>query len=87
MGSMSNGDEQSSVDLTEAQVARQIRVELAARAMEQGDLADRAGMARSTLSRYLQGHRSMTMTTFFSIAAALDTKPSDLLARASKLDV
>lgn len=76
---------EASPDPSEAQIARQIRVEMARIDMEQGILADRAGMARSTLSRYLQGRRSMTMPTFFRIAEVLELPPSELLERAAKL--
>lgn len=72
-------------DPIEAQIARQIRVELAERGMEQGELADRAGLARSTMSRYLQGQRSMTVKTFANVAEALGKLPSDLLKRAANL--
>ncbi|MCB5280568.1 hypothetical protein BJQ89_00290 [Arthrobacter sp. ES1] len=47
--------------------------------MLQQDLADAMGIERATLSRYLMGHRSMTMATFFKVAVALGVAPSALL--------
>jgi transcriptional regulator with XRE-family HTH domain len=68
----------------EAQLAHQIRVELVERGMDQGELADLAGVGRPALSRYMQGHRSMRMDTFIRIAVALGINPSDLLERAAR---
>lgn len=65
----------------EAALALQIKVELTAREMDQKDLAEKAGMERVTLNRYLKGHRSMPMPVFFKIAEALGISPRALMER------
>ncbi|MDI3241648.1 MULTISPECIES: helix-turn-helix transcriptional regulator [unclassified Arthrobacter] len=66
----------------EASLSRQIRVELTERGMEQKDLADAVGIEAATLSRYLKGHRSIPLPTFFKVAESLDVAPHVLLQRA-----
>lgn len=66
----------------EAALARQIKVELAKRDMDQKDLAEAAKIERGTLNRYLKGHRSMPMPVFFRVAAALNVNPGELMERA-----
>lgn len=66
----------------EAALARQIKVELVEREMDQKDLAEAAGMDRVTLNRYLKGHRSMPMPVFFKVAEALGLTPRVLMERA-----
>jgi transcriptional regulator with XRE-family HTH domain len=66
----------------EAALALQIKIELTARDMDQKDLAEKAGMERVTLNRYLKGHRSMPMPIFFKIAEALEVTPQVLMQRA-----
>ncbi|WP_411709842.1 helix-turn-helix domain-containing protein [Arthrobacter sp. B10-11] len=65
-----------------ASLSRQIRVELTERDMDQADLAEAIGVERATLSRYMRGHRSMPMPTFFRVAEALAVSPHVLLQRA-----
>jgi transcriptional regulator with XRE-family HTH domain len=64
-------------------LAHEIRIELTRQSMHQQTLADLAGMGRATLNRYLQGHKSMTMGTFFRLAEALQVSPSVLMKRAA----
>ena len=66
----------------EAALAKQLKIEIAERDMDQKDLAEAAGIERATLNRYMRGHRSMPMPTFFKIAAALDMSPKELMERA-----
>lgn len=66
----------------EAALAKQLKIEIAERDMDQKDLAEAAGIERATLNRYMRGHRSMPMPTFFKIAAALDMTPKELMERA-----
>lgn len=65
----------------EAAFATQIKVELAERDMDQKDLAEKAGMDRVTLNRYLKGHRSIPMPVFFKLAEALGVSPQTLMQR------
>lgn len=65
----------------EAAMARQIKVELVERGMDQKDLAEAAGMERATLNRYLNGHRTMSMAVFFNVAEALGLTARALMER------
>lgn len=71
-------------DRLEAALAKQLKIELAERDWDQKDLAEAAGIERATLNRYMRGHRSMPMPTFFRIAAALELAPKELMERASR---
>lgn len=62
-------------------IARQIRVELTDRDMNQQDLANAVGVERATMSRYLNG-KPMPMPTFFRVAEALRLSPQALMQRA-----
>ncbi|HEX9227342.1 MAG TPA: helix-turn-helix transcriptional regulator [Arthrobacter sp.] len=64
-------------------LSTQIRMELVGLDMEQQELADAVPIARATLSKYLMGHRTMPMPTFFKVAEILGVKPSVLLERAA----
>lgn len=67
----------------EAALALEIRVEMTSRMVEQKELAEKAGMERATLSRYLTLKRHLPMPTFFAIAAALEVSPQVLMQRAA----
>jgi len=69
-------------DKLEVALAKQIRMELAERDMEQKDLADAVGIGRTSLNRYMQNHQSFPMPVFFRIAEALDLPPRVLMERA-----
>lgn len=63
-------------------VGRQIRAELDERGMDQKTLAEKMGIERATLNRYLMNHRSMNMTMFLRLTEALEISPADLLGKA-----
>lgn len=66
----------------ETALATQIRVELAERELDQKGLAAELGIESATLSRYMNGHRSMPMPTFFRVAEVLGLSPRVLMERA-----
>lgn len=66
----------------EAALATQIKVELVERDMDQKDLAEAVGVGRPAINRYLKGHQSMPMPTFFKVAEALGLTPQVLMQRA-----
>jgi transcriptional regulator with XRE-family HTH domain len=50
--------------------------------MSQEALADAAGMDRSHMGKLERGERNVTILNVAKIAAALDLKPSEILAQA-----
>ncbi len=66
----------------EAALATQIKVELVERDMTQAQLAESAGVGRPAMNRYLKGHQSMPMPTFFAVAKVLGLTPQVLMQRA-----
>jgi len=68
-------------DRMESALATQIKVELAERDMSQGDLAEAVGVGRPAMNRYLKGHQSMPMPTFYRVARALGISPAELMTR------
>ena len=66
----------------ELALAKQIRMELAERDLEQKDLADAVGIGRSSLNRYMQNHQSFPMPVFFKIAEVFEMSPKALMERA-----
>jgi len=66
----------------EAAIAKQIVIELVERDMDRQDLADAVNIEPATLSRYLNGKRSMPMPTFFKVADVLGISPRVLMERA-----
>lgn len=66
----------------EAAIAKQIVVELVERDLDRQDLAAAVGIEPATLSRYLNGKRSMPMPTFFAVAETLGLSPRVLMERA-----
>lgn len=69
-------------DRLEAAIRTQLRVELAARDMSQQEFAAALDMPSATLSRYMKGHRSIPMPTFFKMAEVLGVPAKDLMERA-----
>jgi transcriptional regulator with XRE-family HTH domain len=65
----------------EAAIAKQIIVELAEHDMTRRQLAEALGIEEATLSRYLNGKRSMPMTTFFKVADVFGLDQVELLRR------
>lgn len=70
------------VERLDAAVGRQIKVELAERGWDQKTLAEKMGIERATLNRYIMNHRSMNMTMFLRLTDALGIAASDLLGKA-----
>lgn len=66
----------------EAALTKQITIELVEREMDQKDLAEAVGVERATMNRYMKGHRSMPMPTFFKVAEALGLTAQELMQRA-----
>lgn len=69
-------------DRLEAALIVQLRVELAERDMSQQELAAALDMPAGTVSRYMKGHRSVPMPTFFRIAEILGVPAKVLMERA-----
>lgn len=67
-------------------VRAQIRAEIAARGLKQNDVAKRAGMHASTLSRYLSDDedRGFPFWALGAIADALDLPPHAIAMRAER---
>lgn len=70
-------------DIQSAMVV-QIKVELAERGWKQPDLAERSGIPRTTLHRYLNGERDIPLPAFAEIAGALDLSYVELAVRAQR---
>lgn len=66
----------------EAALSTQIKVELVERGMNQKDLAEAVDIGRPALNRYMNGHQSMPMPTFFKVAEVLGLSPRVLMQRA-----
>jgi len=71
---------------TEAQIVQQIRAEMARRDMDQATLADLSEMASSSMSRYLQGTRTMSVKTLGKISEVFGMKLDELFEKAMRLD-
>lgn len=69
-------------DRLEAALLVQIKVELVERDMTQQDLAQKMGIEKATLNRWLKGHTAMKMSTFYELADALGITPQELMQRA-----
>lgn len=65
-----------------AAISLQIRVELVQHDMQQRDLSEAVGVGPAAINRYLQGHRTIPMETFFAVADTFGMKPSELLGKA-----
>lgn len=70
------------VDIQAALVA-QVKAEMAVRDMKQKDMAAKAGMQSSTLSRYFSG-RDIPVPVLFAFAGALDLSFVELVQRAER---
>lgn len=57
----------------------QIRVELAERGWTQKVLAEKIGITRETLGKYMKGQRDMPMPVFYEIATAFGHSPRDFM--------
>lgn len=67
-------------------VKRKIEERLKALNMTQRELALKLGVSEVTVSRWLNGERNLTVETIDTIASALDTTASYLLANDSQTD-
>jgi transcriptional regulator with XRE-family HTH domain len=63
-------------------MATEMRVEMARKGWKQQDLADRVGITRESMSRYLSGKKQMPMDTFLRAMAAFGVSPAELMFRA-----
>lgn len=70
------------VDDAEARLAQRIRLERDARNWSLADLAERAGVAKATISKIERGETSPTATVLVRLAAAFDLTLAGLLLRA-----
>lgn len=68
----------------QADIVTQIKAEMGANGWNQADLAAKAGMATSTLSRYLAGTRDMPLPAFAEISRALDLSIAELVERSER---
>jgi transcriptional regulator with XRE-family HTH domain len=71
-----------SVDGTEARLAARVRLEREARGWSLADLAERAGVAKATISKIERAEVSPTATVLARLAAAFDLTFAGLLLRA-----
>lgn len=63
-------------------LAAEMRVEMAKKEWKQQDLADRLGLARESVSRYLSGKQQMPMDTYIRAADEFGVNPAELMYRA-----
>lgn len=65
-------------------VAAQIRAELAASGLTQGDAAKAAGMSRATLNRLAQGSRVADVSQIHNLCGVFGLTVSEFIDRASR---
>jgi transcriptional regulator with XRE-family HTH domain len=70
---------------TARRITRNVKLLMVTTDTKQADLARRAGMSESQLSRLLAGKRAWGLDHMESIAGALNVSVSDLLAEADEL--
>lgn len=63
-------------------MAAEMRVEMARKGWKQQDLADKVGITRESMSRYLSGKKQMPIDTFLRAMAAFGVNPAELMYRA-----
>jgi transcriptional regulator with XRE-family HTH domain len=68
----------------EARIARRIRLERDARGWSLGDLAERSGLAKATISKIERMEMSPTAVTLLKLATAFDLTLAGLLLRAEE---
>lgn len=61
-------------------MSAQIRVEMAERDLTQAELAEKVGIARETLGRYMNGKLIMPLATLFALATVFDQSPAEFMA-------
>lgn len=77
------GNEAESLELA---LSAEIRAEMAAQDIKQGEMGRRAKISREALSRYLLGTRAMPMDVYLRISAELGVAPDELMIRAQRRD-
>lgn len=65
-----------------AAVSAVIKMEMVGQGLRQQDVAERVGIHRETLSRYLGGKKEMPVGTLFQIAEALGLSAPEIMTRA-----
>lgn len=70
----------------EVALSSEIRAEMAAQGIKQGELAKRAEISREALSRYLRGERVLPVDVYLRISFTLGLAPDELMTRAQKRD-
>lgn len=66
----------------QAAVNKQIRMELAERDLSQQDFSAALGLNPGSMSRYMQGQRSLPLLTLFGAAELFGMTATELLSRA-----
>lgn len=72
---------ESATDRINAATVAVLRSVMAVRKVSQGQVADKIGMARGSVSRYLNGHRDVPLALVFGVAAAAGIAASELIER------
>lgn len=65
-------------------LAAQLRAERAASGMTQDELAQRVGVSKMTIRRYLTGERPVVIPHFVELAAAFGLTPDELIRRSNE---
>ena len=63
-------------------VSAVIKMEMVGHGLRQQDVAERVGIHRETLSRYLGGKKEMPVGTLFQIAEVLNMSAAEIMTRA-----
>lgn len=63
-----------------------VRVRREREGLTQGQLADRIGMTRTSVTNIESGRQKVQLHTLYDIAAALDVSPAELLPSAERLE-
>lgn len=71
-------------DLLAVATGRSVKGVAAVRAVDLGDLAERIGIARNSMSRRINGHIPFTWPEMFLVAEALGMEPSEILDAAQR---
>lgn len=70
----------------DTRIARLLDVARKAQGVSQTDLAERAGVSQSQLSKLLRGAKPMTLTEFLALCGALQLAPSAVMTHAEAVD-
>lgn len=76
-----NTSTDTTTDRINAATVSVLRSVIAVRKLNQGSIADGIGMARGTVSRYLNGHRDVPLALVFGVAEAAGVPASELIER------